>query len=68
MVFPFLFRPEFPEPRIFDKPVERFNGKDFSSGRQDHFFHIFPAHSKASPANAGDDFILRIVFGAFRKA
>ena len=63
-----LFRSEFSEPCMFDKPVKRFYRKDLPSCRQDHFFHIFPANSKASPTNAGDDFILRVVFGAFRKA
>lgn len=55
-----LFRLEFFESRTLDQPIQGFCSKHLSPGCQDHFLHIFPTHSEASPADASNNLKFRV--------
>jgi hypothetical protein len=46
---------------MFDESIKGLEGKDLSTGSQDHLFHIFPAHAEPSPTDTGDDFKFKII-------
>ena len=56
--------PKFFKAGLFNKPIERFEGKDLAPCGDDHFLHVFPTDPEAASADAGDDFIFRRVFGS----
>ena len=48
--------------------IQGLRGKDFSSGCEDHFLHIFPADPETTAADTRDDLVFWIVLGTAGKA